>query len=83
MFQQVLHALKHELTNDQRHVIVLRFLEEFSVRETAVIMRKTEEHVKVIQSRALAKMRRSMEYKELMKSLPSQRIRNVPEAVGI
>ncbi|HJR81952.1 MAG TPA: RNA polymerase sigma factor [Anaerolineales bacterium] len=83
MFQQVLHALQYELTNDQRHVIVLRFLEEFSLRETAAIIGKTVEHVKVIQGRALAKLRRSIEYKELRKSLPSQRIRSVPNALGI
>jgi RNA polymerase sigma-70 factor, ECF subfamily len=57
MFKQVLHAMQDELTNDQRHVIILRFLEEFSIRETAAILGKTVGHIKVIQSRAIAALR--------------------------
>ncbi len=83
MFQDILHALQHELTSDQRHVIVLRFLEEFSLRETAAIMGKTVDHVKVIQNRALAKLRRSVEHREFRRSLSSQTIRNVPDALGV
>lgn len=83
VFQDILHILQHELTRDQRHVIVLRFLEEFSLRETAAIMGKTVDHVKVLQSRALAKLRRSMERKEFRRLLPSQPIRNVPSALGV
>jgi RNA polymerase sigma-70 factor (ECF subfamily) len=83
MFQDVLHALQHELTSDQRHVIVLRFLEEFSLRETAAIMGKTVDHVKVLQSRALAKLRRSMEHREFRRSLSSQRIQSVPDSLGV
>jgi RNA polymerase sigma-70 factor (ECF subfamily) len=83
LFQDILHSLQHELTTDQRHVIVLRFLEEFNLRETAAIMGKTVDHVKVLQSRALAKLRRSMEHKELRRSLPSQTIRNIPNVLGV
>jgi RNA polymerase sigma-70 factor (ECF subfamily) len=83
LFQDILHSLQHELTTDQRHVIVLRFLEEFNLRETAAIMGKTVDHVKVLQNRALAKLRRSMEHKELRRSLPSQTIRNIPNVLGV
>lgn len=82
-FQDILHVLRYELNSDQRHVIVLRFLEEFNLRETAAIMGKTIDHVKVIQNRALAKIRRSMEHKELRRSLPSTEIRKVPNVLGV
>src|SRR5436190_1632041 len=61
LFQQVQYALQNELTEDQRHVIILRFLEAFSIRETARILSKKEDHVKVIQSRAIAKLRKAVE----------------------
>ena len=64
LFKQILHAIHHNMTKDQRHVIILRFLEGFSLRETAAITRKRVEHVKVIQSRAIAKLRNALEYKE-------------------
>jgi RNA polymerase sigma-70 factor, ECF subfamily len=83
VFQQVLHALHHKLTEDQRDVIILRFLEGLSLRDTAAIMNQSVGNVKVIQGRALAKLRRSVEYQELRKSLPSQRIRMVPKPLGI
>ncbi|HET6821449.1 MAG TPA: sigma-70 family RNA polymerase sigma factor [Anaerolineales bacterium] len=84
VFQEILHILQHELTRDQRHVIVLRFLEEFNLRETAAIVGKTVEHVKVIQNRALAKLRRAMEHRELVrKSLPTRKIQNVPDTLGV
>jgi RNA polymerase sigma-70 factor (ECF subfamily) len=84
MFQEILHLLQHELTSDQRHVIVLRFLEEFNLRETAAVMGKTVAHVKVIQNRALAKLRRALEHRELvMKSMSAQSIRNVPNTLGV
>ena len=54
-------AIQHDLTEDQRHVIILRFLEEFSLRETAATLGKEVGHVKVIQNRALAKLRKAVE----------------------
>jgi RNA polymerase sigma-70 factor, ECF subfamily len=82
LFKQVLHAMQHELTEDQRHVIVLRFLEEFSIRETAAILGKKEDHVRVIQSRALAALRRSLEYQKVRKVMSAPRNRMVSEALG-
>ena len=57
MFELVLDAIQRDLTEDQRHVIVLRFLEELSLRETAAVLGKEVNHIKVIQTRALAKLR--------------------------
>jgi RNA polymerase sigma-70 factor (ECF subfamily) len=48
------------LTEEQRDVIVLRFVDDFSVRETAQILKKSEGAVKTMQHRALASLRRTM-----------------------
>lgn len=64
LLEKVLVAIQHDLTGDQRHVIILRFLEGFSLRETSAILGKDVSHVKVIQSRALAKLRKVFEYNE-------------------
>lgn len=82
MYKQVLHAIRSELTVDQRHVIVLRFLEEFSLRETAAIIGKRVDHVKVIQGRALAALRRAIEDRGNRKSLSSPQIRSTARALG-
>jgi RNA polymerase sigma-70 factor (ECF subfamily) len=60
MFDLILKAMRNDLSEDQRHVIVLRFLEEFSLNETAAILGKEVGHIKVIQGRALAKLRKSL-----------------------
>jgi RNA polymerase sigma-70 factor (ECF subfamily) len=82
LFKQILHVIQHELTDDQRHVIILRFLEEFSIRETAAILGKKEDHVRVIQNRAIAVLRRSFEYQGIRKAVASPRLRNVSQALG-
>jgi RNA polymerase sigma-70 factor (ECF subfamily) len=38
--ETVLRAILNDLTDDQRHVIILRFMEGFSVKETAAIIGK-------------------------------------------
>jgi RNA polymerase sigma-70 factor (ECF subfamily) len=53
-------AINTALTEDQKHVIVLRFLEGFDVQETAGILGKEISNVKVIQSRAVAKLREAL-----------------------
>lgn len=60
LFDAVLVAIKKNLTEDQRHVIILRFLEGFSLRETADIMGKEVYNVKVIQNRGVAKIRKAL-----------------------
>ena len=56
-------AIRNDLTEDQRNVIVLRFLEGFSLRETADIIGKQVYNVKVIQNRGIAKLRKALGYK--------------------
>ncbi len=51
----------HLLTPDQQHVLALRFSQDLSVQETAQVMRKSIEAVKVLQFRALAALRRQLE----------------------
>lgn len=60
MFGLILKAIQNELTDDQRQVIILRFLEGFSLQETADILGKNVNHIKVIQNRALNKLRKAM-----------------------
>ncbi len=47
------------LTTDQRMVLVLRVVQQFSVQETARIIGKNEGAVKLLQHRALASLRRT------------------------
>jgi DNA-directed RNA polymerase specialized sigma24 family protein len=60
----------------------LRFLEEFSLRETAAIVGKDVNHVKVIQSRALAKLRKAFEYDERKTPTSLPRVDDVSRALG-
>ena len=63
LFDAIIVAIKNELTEDQRHVVILRFLEGFSLRETADIMGKEVYNIKVIQNRGVAKLRKALGYK--------------------
>jgi RNA polymerase sigma-70 factor (ECF subfamily) len=63
LFDAVIVAIQKHLTPDQRHVITLRFLEGFSLRETADIMGKEVYNVKVIQNRGVARIRKALGYK--------------------
>jgi RNA polymerase sigma-70 factor (ECF subfamily) len=50
-----------QLTKEQREVIVLRFLEEKSLAETAAIVGRNEDAVKKLQARGLASLKRRIE----------------------
>ncbi len=50
----------NQLNEDQRQVIVLRFIENFSLKETAEIVGKNENNIKVIQNRAIARLREAL-----------------------
>lgn len=60
MMEALISAMNSELTDDQRHVIILRFLEDFSLKETADIVGKEVNNIKVIQNRGIAKLRKAM-----------------------
>lgn len=83
VFKQILQVVQNELTDDQRHVIVLRFLEEFSLRETARIMGKTVNHIKVIQNRAIAVLRKSLESEAMQKAAFSPKIGTLFNVPGL
>jgi RNA polymerase sigma-70 factor (ECF subfamily) len=61
LLERLQFIMGRDLTEDQRHVIILRFMEEFSLRETAVIMGKTVNSIKVTEHRALVKIRKAMD----------------------
>ena len=60
LFENIQHALMHNLTDDQRHVLMLRFVEGFSLKETALITGKKVGTVKVIQNRGIAALRKAL-----------------------
>ena len=58
--EALLANMNSELSEDQRIVIILRFLEDFSLKETAEIIGKDVNNVKVIQNRGIAKLKKAM-----------------------
>ena len=62
LFQTISQAIQHDLTAYQRHVIILRFFEGFSMRETAAILGKSVSHVKAAQNRAIVTLRKALAY---------------------
>ncbi len=56
-----LFQLVERLPEDQRRVIVMRFVEQKSIREIAQDLKRTEGAIKQLQFRALEKLRASME----------------------
>lgn len=60
LVQKIQRAIQNDLSVNQRHVIVLRFLEGFSLRETAAILGKSINLVKATQNRAIAALRKSL-----------------------
>ena len=60
--QEIRWAMR-KLTPDQQNVIALRFSQDLSLEETAAIVGKSVNAVKVLQFRALAAMRRILEEK--------------------
>jgi len=67
MFEVALRAIQNHLTDDQRHVVILRYLEGFDLRETAAITGISVANVKVLQNRAITKIRQALNYDEISK----------------
>jgi len=61
LFGTLMLAIQCDLTEKQRHVILLRFFEGFSVKETALIMREKINNIEMIQYRAIAALRKAMD----------------------
>jgi RNA polymerase sigma-70 factor, ECF subfamily len=83
MFEVVLGAIQRDLTDGQRQVVILRFLEEFSLRETASIMGITVTNVKVLQNRAIAKIRQVLNYNEITKAVSCRNVRKLSKVLSI
>ncbi|MEO8356007.1 MAG: sigma-70 family RNA polymerase sigma factor [Chloroflexota bacterium] len=60
LFETISQAILNDLTAYQRHVIILRFLEGFSLRETAAILGKSVNIVKAAQNRAIVTLRQAL-----------------------
>lgn len=61
--EKVRHAMK-ELSQEYQDVIIMRFVEELSVRETAEALGKSEGSVKVMQHRAIKELKKILGEKE-------------------
>jgi RNA polymerase sigma-70 factor (ECF subfamily) len=83
LLRRVAYVIQNELTKDQRHVIILRFLEGCSVRETAVMLGKSSNHVKVIQNRALAALRKALAYMVMSQDVIPLKMRKLSKALGV
>jgi RNA polymerase sigma-70 factor, ECF subfamily len=60
LLENLANAMKGELTDDQRNVLILRFQEEFSLQETADIIGKNVNAIKALQNRAIKKLREAL-----------------------
>ena len=58
MLEALVSAMNTELSEEQRYVIILRFLEDFSLKETAEILGKDVNNIKVMQNRGIARLRK-------------------------
>ncbi len=57
LIRELEYAVAHGLTAEQQQVVMLRFVEGFSLQETAQITGKKVNAVSVLQNRAIAKLR--------------------------
>lgn len=60
LLEKLANIMERELTEEQRNVIILRFQEDFSLKETAEIIGKNVNAVKALQNRGINKLRDAM-----------------------
>jgi RNA polymerase sigma-70 factor (ECF subfamily) len=60
LLKELSSAIQNDLTEEQKHVIILRFQEELSLQETANILGKDINAIKSLQTRAILKLQKSM-----------------------
>lgn len=58
-FDEVLQKMQ-TLSDDQHEVLILRFIEDLSIAETAQVMQRSEGAIKALQHRALENLRRQL-----------------------
>jgi RNA polymerase sigma-70 factor, ECF subfamily len=71
--EKVRHAVE-QLKPDYQDVIIMRFIEDISLKETAAIMNKTEGAIKLIQHRAVKELQKIFGVKEYESLQNSQTI---------
>ena len=81
LFETVRRAIQNDLTEGQRHVVILRLLEAFSLKETAAIIGRKVGHVKVIQNRAIAALRKALDHQMVETSAVSSGLRNLEVSI--
>jgi RNA polymerase sigma-70 factor, ECF subfamily len=59
--QECLEKAMNHLTDEQRQVVILKFIEERNIEEVAAILSKTARAIRSMQHRALAALSRAME----------------------
>lgn len=62
LMESAVSALKNNLNELEKHVIILRFLEGFSLQETATIISKSANRVREIQKCGIEKLRKSLRF---------------------
>jgi RNA polymerase sigma-70 factor (ECF subfamily) len=60
LLEKVARVMERELTDEQKNVVVLRFQEDFSLKETAEILGKNVNAVKALQNRGITRLREAM-----------------------
>lgn len=60
LLENLATAMQRDLTQDQRNVLILRFQEDFSLKETAEITGKNVNAVKALQNRAINNLREAL-----------------------
>ena len=60
LLMKLLSAINHNLSELQRHVIMLRFLEGFSLQETGIIISKEVDQVKFIENSGITRLCKSL-----------------------
>jgi RNA polymerase sigma-70 factor (ECF subfamily) len=60
LLREVSSAIQNDLTDEQKHVIILRFQEDLSLRETADVMGKDINAIKSLQKRAILKLQKQL-----------------------
>ncbi len=60
LLEELTSAIQNDLTIEQKHVIILRFQENLSLRETADIMGKNINAIKSLQKRSISKLQKSL-----------------------
>jgi RNA polymerase sigma-70 factor (ECF subfamily) len=63
LYETISQAMLDDLTDYQRHVIILRFLEGFSLHETAAILGKSVNVIKAAQHHAISTLRKILSYR--------------------